>query len=172
MLLALGGVVLAGYLTWAHFDTGLLICGVGDCHTVQASEFATVGPVPVAALGLGMFLTVLLANVMARQRPAMEVPATAVAFAAACGGTVYAAYLAWVEIAVLGAICQWCVASALLTIAIRVVEGIAVWALVQAPSAGVVETSGPDGASLSIGPPGRGTAGPSHQHVASGKIST
>jgi uncharacterized membrane protein len=57
MSLSFVGVVLASYLTWVHFDTGSLVCGLGDCHTVQASEFATIGPIPVAVLGLAMYAT-------------------------------------------------------------------------------------------------------------------
>lgn len=35
LLLALAGVALASYLTWAHFDPALLVCSVvGGCHTV------------------------------------------------------------------------------------------------------------------------------------------
>ena len=53
--LSLIGIVLAGYLTYAHVNTNALVCGLGDCQSVQASEFATIGPVPVALLGLGMY---------------------------------------------------------------------------------------------------------------------
>ena len=53
--------------------------------------------------------------------------ATSVAFAAALGGAVYAAYLTWLEVAVIGAICQWCVVSAVLTVLLASLEGTLVW---------------------------------------------
>ena len=50
-ILALLGLFVALYL-WAHNLglTGPIVCGVGDCGTVQASEYATIGPIPVSAL--------------------------------------------------------------------------------------------------------------------------
>lgn len=134
--LAGAGVILAAYLTWVHFDEGSLVCGLGDCHTVQASEFATVGLVPVALLGLGMYLMVLAANLLIWRRPALSFAATCVAFAVTVAGAVYALYLTWLEIAVIGAICQWCVVSAILTIVLAMVEGRLLWHLLSPPAVG------------------------------------
>lgn len=125
--LSLIGVVLASYLTWVHFDVGSLVCGLGDCHTVQASEFATIGPIPVAVLGLAMYAAVLACNLLIRLKPESESPATIVAFAVALSGSVYAVYLTWIEVAVIDAICQWCVVSAALTLLLTVVEGMLLW---------------------------------------------
>jgi uncharacterized membrane protein len=110
------GIVLAAYLTWVHFDSGSLVCGLGDCHAVQASEFATIGPVPVALLGLGMYAVVFVANVLALVQPARAPLMAVVAFGLLLAGTLYAAYLTWLEVAVIYAICQWCVASAVLSL--------------------------------------------------------
>jgi uncharacterized membrane protein len=115
-LLAALGILLAAYLTWVHFNTGSLVCGLGDCHTVQASEYSTIGPVPVAVLGLGMYAIVCLANVLGLAQPAQAAPLAVVAFSVLLAGTLYAAYLTWLEVAVIRAICQWCVASALLSV--------------------------------------------------------
>ncbi len=125
--LALAGVALAAYLTVVHFNTNALVCGLGDCHTVQASEYATVGPIPVSLLGLGMYAVVLVSAAAARRRPDWTVPALSLAFAVALAGSVYALYLTWIEIAVIDAICQWCVVSALLTLTITLLLGLALW---------------------------------------------
>lgn len=159
MAIALAGTVLAGYLTWTHFDAGALVCGIGDCHTVQASEFATVGPVPVALLGLGMYLTVLVCNLAARARPPLEFAALSIAFASALGGVVFAIYLTWLEVAVIGAICQWCVVSAILTALLAGCQGWAVWRSLAIPADGAGETDGPYAASLEVGPSGKGPVG-------------
>lgn len=39
---ALAGLAVAGYLTIVHFNQGALVCGVGDCQTVQSSRFAAI----------------------------------------------------------------------------------------------------------------------------------
>lgn len=155
----MAGVAVAAYLTWIHFDPGALICGLGDCQTVQASEFATIGPVPVALLGLGMYLVILICNVIAMRRPGLQMPMVSIAFAVALSGAVYAAYLTWLEVAVIGAICQWCVVSAILTLLLAVVEGMAVWRALGAPPDIDDETGPAPAASLRGGPGQRGTSG-------------
>lgn len=124
------GVLLAAYLTWVHFDTASLVCGLGDCHTVQASEYSTIGPVPVAVLGLGMYAFVCLANVLGLAQPARAAPLAVMAFGVLLSGTLYAAYLTWLEVAVIRAICEWCVASALLSVVLFGIQSAVVWEVV------------------------------------------
>jgi uncharacterized membrane protein len=140
MALAVVGGAVAVYLTWVHYDAGMLVCGLGDCHMVQASEFATIGRVPIAVLGLAMYLMALLANLLLLSRPEYALPATALAFAVTLAGTIYAAYLTWLEVAVIGAICQWCVGSAILTTALAAIEGFALWRLIAVPLGAEGET--------------------------------
>lgn len=145
-MLSLAGIVLASYLTWVHFDSSSLICGLGDCHTVQASEFATVGPIPVAMLGLAMYLTILACHLIMLLWPETRFMATVVAFAVALSGLVYAAYLTWIEVAVIDAICQWCVASAVLTLILALIEGVLLWRALTPSTTGQGETEARDAA--------------------------
>ncbi len=138
--LALAGAVLASYLTVVHVNTDALVCGLGDCQTVQASEFATIGPVPVSLFGLGMYVSILGAMVLAWQRPDWTVAAHSAAFAVALAGAVYAVYLTWIEVEVIHAICQWCVISATLTLALTIVLGVMLWQAFTSPSVAESET--------------------------------
>lgn len=135
------GILLAAYLTWVHFNTGSLVCGLGDCHTVQSSEYATIGPVPVAVLGLGMYVVVCLATVAGLAQPARAMPLAVVAFGMLLAGTFYALYLTWLEVAVIRAICQWCVASAILSVVLLGIQSAVVWDLFQQPILEAEETS-------------------------------
>ncbi len=132
MLLSLAGIVLASYLTYAHVNTNALVCGLGDCHSVQASEYATIGPIPVAVLGLLMYVVAFVSSLAVRRNPAWSVPAWTVAFATCLAGTVYAVYLTWIEVAVIHAICQWCVASAVLTVLLTAVLATLLWGAIGA----------------------------------------
>lgn len=134
LVLALAGTGVAAYLTSVHYDDALLLCGVGDCETVQQSKYAEIAGIPVALLGLGMYVTILALTLLHWRRPNLYPTATMTAFALALAGTVYAAYLTYIEIWVIDAICQWCVASALLTLGILIVEGIGVWRLLGEPN--------------------------------------
>jgi uncharacterized membrane protein len=147
-ILALIGIPLAAYLTWVHYDASALVCGLGNCHTVQQSEFATIGPFPVALLGLGMYASIFVCNVLALSRPYLSPVTTSIAFALALSGTIYALYLTWLEVAVIDAICQWCVASAILTVLLVVIESLAVWQEFGASEPGDAETADRADASL------------------------
>ena len=50
---ALAGVGVSGYLTWAHYSNATVVCvRGGGCETVQQSSYAEIAGVPVALLGL------------------------------------------------------------------------------------------------------------------------
>ena len=121
LALAIAGVAVAGYLSWVALDEEqeAVCAGVGDCDTVQSSEFSEIAGVPIAVLGLGMYL-VLLALLAARRWWSLlrggEAPQAlaSLTFALALGGTLYSAYLTWLELFEIEAICVWCVGSAVI----------------------------------------------------------
>ena len=121
--LALAGMAISGYLTVVHYRPGLLTCTVGGCHTVQTSRYAEVGGIPVAILGLGMSAVLAILGVLRLARPASASEIAIAAFAITLAGSVYAGYLTYVEVAVIDAICQWCVLFALVTWLLLAVEG-------------------------------------------------
>ena len=110
--LALLGAAISGYLLVVRETGGSLICSTGGCETVQSSSYAEVLGVPVAALGFVGFLA-LLAAALARGELARLTQATL-----GLAAFLFAAYLLAVQLVVLDAICQWCVATDVLTTAI------------------------------------------------------
>ncbi|GBD21243.1 Vitamin K epoxide reductase [bacterium HR28] len=120
--LAFAGVGVAGYLTLVAFDQSLLVCGLGDCSTVQNSPYAKIAGVPIALLGLLMYLA-LFALSLARWRWWQKADVLTSANAGiALAGTLYSAYLTYLELFVIHAICQWCVTSALIVTGLMLVE--------------------------------------------------
>jgi uncharacterized membrane protein len=107
-VLASLGAAISAYVLYVRETDGSLVCSTGGCETVQSSSYAELLGLPVAALGLAGFL-VLLVAALARGEWAGLVNAT-VALAA----FLFAAYLLAVQLVVIDAICQWCVASAVL----------------------------------------------------------
>jgi len=115
-LLALIGLFVALYL-WAH-NAGLLgeiVCGVGDCATVQASEFAHIGPVPVSSIGVFGYM-VLIALGFVGLRPGHRDSALigGLLLAGSASGVAFSAWLTYLEAFVIHAWCQYCVISAIL----------------------------------------------------------
>jgi uncharacterized membrane protein len=111
-VLASLGAAISAYILYVRETEGSLVCSTGGCETVQSSSYAELLGVPIAALGLAGFL-VLLVAALSRGDFARLVNAT-VALAA----FLFAAYLLAVQLVVLDAICQWCVATDVLTTAI------------------------------------------------------
>ena len=109
--LALVGLAISAYLTWVHYAGIEPVCsGISDCERVQSSDYAELVGIPVAVIGV-----VGYAAVLASLR--MRVEATALL---AYLGLAFSAYLTWAEVFRIEAICQWCVASAIVTLAIAV----------------------------------------------------
>jgi len=113
--LALAGLAIATYLTWVHYAGIKPICtGISDCERVQTSSYAKLAGVPVAVIGLAGYAAIL-ASLLLRGEMGRMVGAF-VAFV----GLGFSAYLTWAELFKIDAICQWCVASAVLMTAIAV----------------------------------------------------
>lgn len=115
-VLSLAGFFVAFYLLAHHLGwVGSLMCGVGDCATVQASKWAKMGPLPVPLLGVGGYVALLAVSMFGIQPAGIDSRAVSVvllAFATiAFGLSVWFTYL---EAFVIHAWCQWCVVSAIL----------------------------------------------------------
>lgn len=104
---ALAGLGIATYLTVVHYAGGEPVCAVAHgCATVQQSDYASLAGVPVAVLGVLGYLGVLAALVRDG-----EAGRTGAAFLS-LAGLGFSAWLTYVEVGVLDAICIWCVGSA------------------------------------------------------------
>ena len=111
-VLASLGAAISAYILYVRETNGSLVCSTGGCETVQSSSYAELLGLPVAALGLAGFV-VLLVAALTRGELARLVNAT-VALAA----FLFAAYLLAVQLVVIDAICQWCIATDVLTTAL------------------------------------------------------
>jgi uncharacterized membrane protein len=104
------------------FSLGLLgeiICGVGDCATVQASPWAHIGPVPVAGLGVVGYGVLLGVSLFGLQPAGIEAAAVPVLLmSGAVVGVAFSAWLTYLEAFVIHAWCQWCVTSAIVMVLI------------------------------------------------------
>jgi uncharacterized membrane protein len=108
---ALIGLAISAYLTWVHYAGIEPVCsGISDCERVQTSSYAELVGIPVALLGVLGYATLLVSL-----RGPVELTALLAYLAVAFSG-----YLTWAELFRIDAICQWCVASALASLAIAV----------------------------------------------------
>jgi uncharacterized membrane protein len=117
-LMSLVGVFVSAYLYLYKIGRiGTLACGAGGCETVQASAWSRFAGVEVALIGVvGYALLVGVALVGLRPaQAARRWPAQLLA-ALAGGGVLFTAYLTYLELFVIHAICRWCVGSAVIIV--------------------------------------------------------
>jgi uncharacterized membrane protein len=117
--LALAGAAVSGYLLWVRETGANLICATGGCETVQSSQYSEILGMPVALFGFVCYVA-LFATALLRSENARLVH-TALALTAA----VFSTYLLYVQIELIGAVCQWYLASD------AIVSGLAILALLR-----------------------------------------
>lgn len=117
--LALAGFLDAAYLTAVHYSGGAVACGPsGGCEFVLTSRWATVGGVPIAAIGAGYYA---LASVLAWTPGSAWTRTIALLLAGLAGvAVVVSGILFWVQASVVDAWCRFCLLSAALTTALFV----------------------------------------------------
>jgi uncharacterized membrane protein len=122
--LALAGIFISIYLTLYKLGViGELSCTIGSCETVNTSRWSTFLGLPVAAWGLFFYLDVFavaLAGTMPRLENEPLVSIVLVGQAAI--GVLFSAWLTYLELAVIHAICIWCVTSAVIVLVIFLVS--------------------------------------------------
>jgi len=116
-LLCAIGIGVAGYLAYVETTETAAVCGpVGDCNTVQQSEYARLfGILPIGVLGLIGYAGILMAWLVARSaRKHIADIAVISLFGMTAFGTLFSIYLTFLEPFVIGATCAWCLTSAIL----------------------------------------------------------
>jgi len=139
-VLALVGFADAAYLTATHYAGLSVYCGPsGGCETVLTSEFATLGPMPVALAGAIYYAIASLAawtpaGSWTRGTAAFLVGLTG--FAMALTGVMF-----WLQAFVIDAWCRFCLASAAITTLLFLTALVLLRAVRRAPPPAGVESS-------------------------------
>lgn len=112
---AAAGLAIAIYLTLVKLSGGVPACGpLIGCETVNTSIYSEFLGIPVALYGAAASAVVLVAALSwwrTRSRPALMV-----AYAVGLASLPVLAYLTYLELFVIRAVCAWCVAYALTVI--------------------------------------------------------
>ena len=125
-LIALIGFFVALYLTLYKLGfIGTLACGTGGCETVQLSRWGDFLGVPVAAWGAGYYALLLLLSIAGAQERLESSGGLALALLLVTGwGVLFTAWLTYLELFRIHAICRWCVGSAAMVVVLFL---LAVW---------------------------------------------
>jgi len=122
--LALAGIFISLYLTLYKLGViGELSCSIGSCETVNTSKWSRFLGLPVAAWGLLFYLDVFaIALIGTFPRFEDERVISIVLVAEAAVGVLFSAWLTYLELGVIHAICIWCVTSAVVVTLIFLVS--------------------------------------------------
>jgi uncharacterized membrane protein len=122
--LALAGIFVALYLLLYKIGiVGNLSCSIGSCETVNTSKWAVLLGAPVAAWGVAFYVVMFsLALVSLQDRYADSYGMSKLLVLVSGFGVAFSAWLTFLELFVIHAICQWCVISAIIVTAIFVVS--------------------------------------------------
>lgn len=129
--LAVIGVLVSVYMTIYKVTGNEGMClGSGDCSTVNASRFSEVNGIPVAVVGVIGYLAILGVHFFEHRIAFIRQNATLMLFGMGLVGFVFTVWLVYVEIAILKALCPFCVTS---QVAMTLIFILAVIRLVRNP---------------------------------------
>jgi uncharacterized membrane protein len=108
--LAAIGIGVATYIAIVEGGGGAPAClaGGSGCETVAKSSYSHVAGINIAVFGIVAYVLLLASAFFANDTARLG------GFAVALGGFGYSVFLTYLEIFKIEAICQWCVASAIL----------------------------------------------------------
>ena len=118
------GLAISIYLTANHYAAAPLVCNLSgfSCERVLTSPYATLPLIglPTSAAGIVFFavndfLLAMLGLSQFTRKPSARLSSLALAWAG--GGVLFVLGLVYIEIVVLGAVCLWCTAAHILTVA-------------------------------------------------------
>jgi uncharacterized membrane protein len=122
--LALIGAFVALYLTLYKMGAiGHIACGLGGCERVNTSKWAIFAGAPVAAWGLAFYIATFVVALVGTSPSWVDRRGVSYLLAAmSLVGVLFSAWLTYLELYVIDAICKYCVTSAVIVTAIFLVS--------------------------------------------------
>ena len=118
------GLVDSLYLTWMKITNNPRMCiqGLGDCFSVNTSKYSEIAGIPVAVLGAVAYLCLFLLLLSERKTDFLETNSVLFIFGITLSGTLFSAYLTYIELFVLRQICPFCAVSAITMLILLVIS--------------------------------------------------
>jgi len=114
VLACLGALDAVYLLIYKLTNNNAMCLGNGGCHDVNFSAYSEIGGIPVSVFGIAAFVLIVGILLMEPRMKSMAENGPLAIFGISLAGVAFSAYLTWLEIYVIHAICPFCVASAVL----------------------------------------------------------
>ena len=110
--LSILGLLVSIYMTIYKVTSNDNMClGSGDCSTVNASRYAEVNGIPVALIGVLGYAAIIGIHWLERKSEFFEDNGSMILFGISLIGFLFTLWLVYVEIALIKALCPFCVTS-------------------------------------------------------------
>ena len=110
--LTIVGLLVSIYMTIYKFTDNEKMCiGSGGCSVVNSSRYSEVSGIPVAVLGVGGYAAILAVLLLERRNKFFEQNGTMLFFGLSITGFLFTVWLIYVEIALIKALCPFCLTS-------------------------------------------------------------
>ena len=109
------GFIDSAYLAIIKITHSPIYCtpGLGNCETVQNSQWSTLWGIPVALLGAMAYLVLIIFFVFGDKISFLKQYSQFIVFGTSLFGFLFSLYLTYLELFVIHTICQWCILSAI-----------------------------------------------------------
>lgn len=112
LALAVIGLLVSVYMTIYKITANDSMClGSGDCSTVNASRYSEINGIPVALIGVIGYAAILGIHWLERRNEFFEENGSLILFGVSLIGFLFTLWLIYVEIALIKALCPFCLAS-------------------------------------------------------------
>jgi len=110
--LAVLGVLVSAYMTIYKLTDDQSMClGNGGCSVVNSSIYSEVYGIPVAVIGMGGYGVILATLLLQGRSQFLQDNAVMLVFGLTLAGFVFTLYLIYVELALIHALCPFCITS-------------------------------------------------------------
>jgi uncharacterized membrane protein len=111
------------YLTYIKLSHNEAFCaGIGDCDVVNTSPYSEIAGIPIALLGTIVYVALVILLFFEESAGFWKNNSRLIFFGLTLVGLLYSAYLTYIEVAVINAICPFCVLSAVAMLVLFVVS--------------------------------------------------
>lgn len=119
------GLAVASYLSVVELSGNVPLCGpIKGCEEVAKSEYAWIGPIPVAVFGVGLSI-ILLAAALGWWRTG-DRRLLAIHYGLSLVGVTFEGYFMFLQVFVIEAVCIWCAMYGI-SLILRFLVALVVW---------------------------------------------
>lgn len=111
LLILVAAIGVSSYLSYLKFDDVAAVCVQGgsfDCGTVLNSVYSELMGIPIAYLGLFTNLVIVALLLLEKRAAMFREYGPILTFGVVLFATVFSVYLIYIQAAVIGAYCPWC----------------------------------------------------------------